>query len=307
MTPPDLTTYFAGITFKNPVLLASGTARYGEEISHYLDLNAVGGIMVKGIALRETPGNPPPRICETPAGMLNAIGLPNIGADRFIQEKVPFLKRFDTKVIVNIFGSTVDDYAAIARRFDGVEGVHGLELNISCPNIKEGGISFGTDVKATHQVVSAVRRSTRLPLIVKLSPNVADIVPFARASEDAGADALSLINTFLGMAIDTETWRPKIANLTGGLSGPAIRPLAIRMVHQVARSGVTIPIIGMGGILTAEDAVEFLLAGASAVAVGTANFLNPMAAVQIIDGLRQYMIRKNVKNLRQIIGQMKSS
>ncbi|MBI5197435.1 MAG: dihydroorotate dehydrogenase, partial [Nitrospirae bacterium] len=221
---PNLSITLAGIPLKNPVMLASGTARYGEEISQYLDLNTVGAIMVKGIALRTTPGNGPPRICETPSGMLNAIGLPNVGAEKFIAEKLPFLRKYDTKVLVNIFGSTVEEYGEVARRFDNAEGVHGLELNISCPNIKEGGIAFGTDVKATYEVVAATRRATRLPLIVKLSPNVTDIVAFARASEDAGADALSLVNTFLGMAIDTESWRPKIGNITGGLSGPAIRP-----------------------------------------------------------------------------------
>jgi dihydroorotate dehydrogenase (NAD+) catalytic subunit len=302
MAEPNLTVRIAGMELKNPVLLASGTARYGEEISSHLDLNKVGGIMVKGIALRPTPGNPPVRICETPAGMLNAIGLPNVGADEFIREKLPFLRRFDTKVIVNIFGSTVEDYAEVARRFDGVEGIHGLELNISCPNIKEGGSCFGMEVKATYEVVSAVRRATRLPLIVKLSPNVTDIVAFARASKDAGGDALSLVNTFLGMAIDTETWKPKLANMTGGLSGPAIRPLAVRMVWQVAQSGVNLPIIGMGGIMTAEDAVEFLLAGADAVAVGTANFLRPDASADIIDGLGKYMEKKGIRNIRQMVG-----
>ena len=302
MTTPNLSITLAGLNLKNPVLLASGTARYGEEISEYLDLSGVGGIMVKGIALRPTPGNPPPRICETPAGMLNAIGLPNIGVDRFIAEKLPFLKQWDTQVIVNIFGSTVEDYAEVARRFNDAEGVHALEVNISCPNIKEGGICFGTEVKATREVVSAVRQATRLPLIVKLSPNVTDITVIARTSEEAGADALSLVNTFLGMAIDTKSWRPKLANITGGLSGPAIRPLAVRMVWQAASSGVRIPIIGMGGIMTAEDAVEFFLAGASAVAVGTANFLNPSAAAEIVTGLGKYLEERELKDIRQLIG-----
>lgn len=300
----DLSIRIAGLELSNPVMLASGTARYGEEISTHCDLNRLGAIIVKGIALNPTPGNPPPRICETPSGMLNAIGLPNIGVDAFIRDKVPFLKRFNAKVIVNIFGSTVEEYGEVAGRFNGVEGVHGLEVNISCPNVKEGGIAFGTDLDATREVVSAVRRATTLPVFIKLSPNVTDIASFARVCEGEGADGLSVINTLLGMSIDTETWMPRLANVTGGLSGPAIRPIAVRMVWQVCRA-VRIPVIGMGGILTTGDAVEFFLAGASAIAVGTANFINPGASIEIIEGLEKYLERKGLKNITELIGALK--
>lgn len=300
---PDLSADIAGIKLRNPVMLASGTAGYGEDIARYCDLNRIGAIIVKGIALKSSNGNPPPRICETPSGMLNAIGLPNVGVETFINEKVPFLRNFNTRVIVNIFGSTVDEYGDVASAFNGVDGVHGLEANISCPNIKEGGIAFGTDIDATRKVVRRIRKSTSLPLIIKLSPNVTDIASFARVCEDEGADAISLINTLLGMAIDTETWRPKLANITGGLSGPAIRPVAVRMVWQVY-SAVRIPIIGMGGITNSQDAVEFLLAGASAIAVGTANFLNPSVSTEIVDGLAKYMEERNISNLSGLTGMM---
>src|SRR3972149_1090131 len=264
---PDLSADIAGIKLSNPVMLASGTAGYGEDISRYCDLNRIGAIIVNGIALRSSNGNPPPRICETPSGMLNAIGLPNVGVETFIKEKVPFLRNFNTRVIVDIFGSTVDEYGDVAGAFNGVDGVHGLEANISCPNIKEGGIAFGTDIDATRRVVRRIRKSISLPLIIKLSPNVTDIASFAKVCEDEGADAISLINTLLGIVIDTNTWMPKLANITGGLSGPAIRPVAVRMVWQVYNA-VSIPIIGMGGITNSQDAVEFLLAGASSIAAG---------------------------------------
>ncbi|MBI5756406.1 MAG: dihydroorotate dehydrogenase [Nitrospirae bacterium] len=301
---PDLSIEIAGIKLRNPVLLASGTAGYGEDIARYCDLNRVGAIITKGIALKPTPGNPPPRICETPAGMLNAIGLPNVGVDTFIKENIPFLKKFDTRVIVNIFGATVDEYGEVAGSFTGVEGVHGLEVNISCPNIKEGGIAFGTDLEATRRVVRTVRRSTTLPVIIKLSPNVTDIIPFAMVCKDEGADAISMINTLLGMSIDTETWKPRLANITGGLSGPAIKPVAVRMVWQVYNA-VDIPIIGMGGITTTGDAVEFFLAGTSAVAVGTANFLNPNVSIEIIDGLGRYLEERGIDSIRGLIGAVK--
>lgn len=300
---PDLAVNIAGIHLRNPVMLASGTAGYGEDISKYCDLNRIGAIIVKGIALKASNGNPPPRICETPSGMLNAIGLPNVGVETFINEKVPFLRRFDTKVIVNIFGSTVEEYGDVAAAFNGVEGVHGLEANISCPNIKEGGIAFGTNMDATRRVVRRIRKSTSLPLIIKLSPNVTDIASFAKACEDEGADALSLINTLLGMVVDTETWRPKLANVTGGLSGPAIRPVAVRMVWQVYNA-VKIPIIGMGGITNSQDTVEFLLAGASAIAVGTANFLNPVVSMDIINGLTKYMEERKISDLGGLTGKL---
>ncbi|HBI23087.1 MAG: dihydroorotate dehydrogenase B catalytic subunit [Nitrospirae bacterium RIFCSPLOW2_12_42_9] len=302
---PDLSIRIAGIDFQNPVTLASGTARYGEEITEHCDLNRLGAIIVKGIALKPTPGNPPPRICETPSGMLNAIGLPNIGVDAFIRDKLPFLRQFNPKVLVNIFGSTVDEYGEVARRFNGVAGVHGLEVNISCPNIKEGGIAFGTDIESTRRVVQIVRKATTLPVLIKLSPNVTDIASFARVCEDEGADGLSVINTLLGMSIDTETWKPRLANVTGGLSGPAIRPVAVRMVWQVYKA-VKIPIIGMGGIFTVNDAVEFLLAGASAVAVGTANFINPGVSIEIVEGLEKYMEDKGLNNISELIGAIKN-
>lgn len=301
---PGLNINIAGIALRNPVMLASGTAGYGEDISKYCDLNRVGAIIVKGIALKPTSGNPPVRICETPSGMLNAIGLPNIGVDSFIKDKVPFLRRFDTRVLVNIFGSTVEEYGEVASRFNGIEGVDGLEVNISCPNIKEGGIAFGTDIDTTRRVVRTVRGSTTLPLIIKLSPNVTDIASFAKVCEEEGADALSVINTLLGMSIDTETWRPRLANITGGLSGPAIRPVAVRMVWQVCKA-VTIPVIGMGGISTPNDAVEFFLAGASAVAIGTANFINPAVSIEIIDGINKYLEAKGLKDIKELIGALK--
>lgn len=303
---PDLSIKIAGIEFQNPVMLASGTARYGEEISSHCDLNRPGAIIVKGIALKPTPGNPPQRICETPSGMLNAIGLPNIGVDAFIRDKLPFLRQFNIKVLVNIFGSTIEEYGEVAGHFEGVDGVHGLEVNISCPNVKEGGIAFGTDLNSTRMVVKAVRMATTLPVIIKLSPNVTDIASFARVCEDEGADGLSVINTLLGMSIDTETWRPRLANITGGLSGPAIRPVAVRMVWQVSRA-VKIPVIGMGGICTALDAVEFFLAGASAIAVGTANFLNPEVSIEIIEGLERYMENKGLNNIAELVGAVKIS
>ncbi|MBI5194583.1 MAG: dihydroorotate dehydrogenase [Nitrospirae bacterium] len=294
----------AGISLSNPVMLASGTAGYGEDISEHCDLNKVGAIIVKGIALKPTYGNPPVRICETPSGMLNAIGLPNIGVDAFIRDKVPFLRKFATRVIVNIFGSTIEEYAEVAARFNGVEGVDALEVNISCPNIKEGGIAFGTDLDSTKLVVRAVRSATTLPVIIKLSPNVTDIASFAKVCEEEGADALSVINTLIGMSIDTETWRPRLGNITGGLSGPAIRPVAVRMVWQVCKS-VNIPVIGMGGIVTANDAIEFFLAGASAVAVGTANFINPNVSIEIVEGIEKYMESRGLMSIKELIGALR--
>src|SRR4030067_3877326 len=251
-------------------------------------------------------GTPPPRICEPASGMRNARGVPNVGVGACINERVPFLRKFDTRVIVNIFGSTVDEYGDVAAAFNGVDGVHGLEANISCPNIKEGGVAFGTDLDATRRVVRRIRKSTNLPLIVKLSPNVTDIAAFAKVCEEEGADAVSLINTLIGMVIGTETSRRKPANITGGLSGPAIRPVAVRMVWQVYNA-VTIPIIGMGGITNYQDAVEFFLAGASAVAIGTANFLNPAASIEITDGLTKYMEDRNISNMQGLTGMMQVS
>ena len=292
-----------GIRMKNPVMVASGTFGFGKEYGDFVDLNQLGAIVTKGTSLEPWQGNPPDRIAETPAGMLNAIGLQNDGVESLINEKIPWLRSAapEVPVIVNVAGKTVDEYAEVARRLDGVEGVAGLEINISCPNVKEGGIAFGTDPAMTEQVVHAVRKATRLPVIPKLSPNVTDIVLMARACADTGADAISLINTLLGTAIDAESRTFKLANITGGLSGPAIKPIALRMVWQVAQA-VDIPVIGVGGIMTAEDAVEFFLAGADAVQVGTANFVNPSAAVEIADGLDTYLERHGFKHISEIVG-----
>ena len=292
-----------GIRMKNPVMVASGTFGFGKEYGDFVDLNQLGAIVTKGTSLEPWQGNPPDRIAETPAGMLNAIGLQNDGVESLINEKIPWLRSAapEVPVIVNVAGKTVDEYAEVARRLDGVAGVAGLEINISCPNVKEGGIAFGTDPAMTEQVVHAVRKATRLPVIPKLSPNVTDIVLMARACADTGADAISLINTLLGTAIDAESRTFKLANITGGLSGPAIKPIALRMVWQVAQA-VDIPVIGVGGIMTAEDAVEFFLAGADAVQVGTANFVNPSAAVEIADGLDTYLERHGFKHISEIVG-----
>ena len=300
---PNLSIDFAGIKLKNPVLTASGTFGYGEEFAEFVDLNKLGGIIVKGISLNPIKGNPPPRIWETPSGMLNAIGLENPGVEVFLNEKMPYLRKYDTAVIVNMFGYSLEEYVGVAERLDGVAGISGIEVNISCPNVKAGGMDFGTDLKATFGLLSAVRKATRLPLIAKLSPNVTDVAGFAKAAADAGCDGLSLINTLLGMAIDVRCRKPRLANCTGGLSGPAIRPVAVRMVWQVARS-VSLPIIGMGGIVTGEDALEFLLAGASAVAVGTANFINPRASLDVLAGIERFMREQKIGSLKEVIGKV---
>ncbi len=292
---------FAGVRLKNPVLVASGTFGYGSELSQEVDLNALGGVITKGISLRPRPGNPPPRIVETPSGMLNAIGLQNVGLEAFLNEKLPYLRRFDTRVIVNIFGESVDEYRAVASGLAGIGGVDALEVNVSCPNVKSGGIEFGTDVAQLKGLVSALKGSTDKPLIVKLSPNVGRIADFARAAEDAGANGISLINTVIGMSIDPRTRRPRLANGTGGLSGPAIRPIAVRMVWEAARA-VRIPVLGMGGIMTVDDALEFILAGASAVAVGTATFVNPRAAPDLVEGLRRFVARENLPHISRLVG-----
>jgi dihydroorotate dehydrogenase (NAD+) catalytic subunit len=291
---------FAGIRMQNPVVSASGTFGYAQEFEPYLDLNRLGAVVVKTITRLPRPGNPAPRIVETPAGMLNAIGLQNVGIDAFIREKLPFLRTLTPPLIVNVAGESVEDFRELTKRIGDQEGVAGIELNVSCPNVA-GGLDFSTDAKLTHQVVKAAREATRLPIIPKLSPNVTDIGTIARAAEDAGADGLSLINTLVGMAIDVRTRRPKIANVTGGLSGPAIRPVAVRMVWQAAQA-VRLPILGMGGIATGEDAVEFLLAGATAVAVGTASFIDPTSVVKVIEGLRDYCAAKGISEVRQLMG-----
>ncbi|MBI5166276.1 MAG: dihydroorotate dehydrogenase [candidate division NC10 bacterium] len=299
----NLSVEVAGISMKNPVMTASGTFGYGEEFGPYLDLNCLGAIVVKTITLEPRPGNPPPRIAETPAGMLNAIGLQNVGVRAFLKEKLPYLRQFNTPIIVNIAGVSIKEYQELARRLSEEDGIAGIELNISCPNV-ENGMVFGSDPKLTHRLVSRVRKATPLPLIPKLSPNVTDITAIARAAEEAGADALSLINTLVGMAVDIETRRPKLANITGGLSGPAIRPIAVRMVYEVAQA-VETPIIGMGGIMTAEDALEFLIAGATAVAVGTANFIDPVSTVKVIEGITRYLAMNGLKDIKQLIGSLK--
>ena len=298
---PDLSVKIAGIELKNPVMVASGTFGYGEEYAKYIDLNKLGAIVVKGLSLTPREGNPPPRIVETSAGMLNSIGLQNIGIDSFINEKLPFLEKFDTKVIVNFFGDSIDEYCEVAKKVDSVSGIHGLEMNISCPNKKEGWLEFGTNPDLAFRVVSAVRKNTKLPLIVKLSPNVTDITVIAKAVSDAGADAVSLINTLSGMAIDIKTRRPKLANIIGGLSGPAIKPVALKMVWQVAKT-IKLPIIGVGGIMTYEDAIEFMIAGASAVQIGTANFIDPASSEKIIDGLKLYCEQNSIRNINEIAG-----
>jgi len=290
---------------KNPVMVASGTFGFGKEYSDLIDLNMLGAIVTKGTSLEPWEGNPPDRIAETPAGMLNAIGLQNDGVESLITEKIPWLLKFDVPVIVNIVGTTADEYVEVARRLDGVEGVAGVEVNISCPNVKEGGIAFGTDPAMAAEVVAAVRKVTRLPVIPKLSPNVTDIVLMAQACVDAGADAVSLINTLLGTAIDAETRTFKLANITGGLSGPAVKPVALRMVWQVAQA-VDVPVVGIGGIMTAEDAIEFFLAGAEAIQVGTANFVNPGAPLDVIAGVDAYLERHGFAHIREIVGAVRS-
>ena len=293
----------AGICMKTPVMVASGTFGYGSEYADFVDLNRLGAIVVKGITSVPWRGNPMPRIIETPSGMLNAIGLQNVGVDGFISEKLPYLRDFDVPVVVNICGETLDEYIEVTEKLDAAKGVAAVELNISCPNLDCGGMSFGVDPRLASELVGSVRTKTGLPLLVKLSPNVTDIAEIARAIEDAGADGLSVINTLLGMAIDAKTRRPQLANLTGGLSGPAIKPVALRMVWQVYNA-VKIPIVGMGGIMTGEDAVEFFIAGASAVAVGTANFVNPRASLDVTSGIREYLENHEFDSVKELVGSL---
>lgn len=295
----DLQVSIGNLQLKNPVLTASGTFGYGREFDSLVTLNRLGGIIVKGISLEPRPGNPPPRIIETSCGMLNAIGLENVGVDRFIKEKLPFFQNIESPVIVNILGDSIEEYSQLAERLNTVQGVAALEVNISCPNVKKGGVAFGTVPEMAAAVTKAVRKAVTLPVIVKLSPNVTDVTVIARAVEDAGADAVSLINTLLGMAIDVRTRRPSLANVVGGLSGPAIKPVALRMVWQVAQV-VSIPVIGIGGIGTTEDALEFLIAGATAVQVGTANFYQPTATGEIISGLGRYVRETGLESIRDV-------
>jgi dihydroorotate dehydrogenase (NAD+) catalytic subunit len=291
------------VDLKNPIMTASGTFGYGKEFDELIDLNQLGGIIVKGLSLLPSPGNPPPRIIETPCGMLNAIGLENIGIEAFINEKLPFLANFSTPVFINVYGKSVEEYSAMASRIDELDGIAGLEVNISCPNVKAGGVAFGVDCSAAAEVVEQVRKKTTKPLMVKLSPNVTDIVEIAKSVEGAGADSVSLINTITGMMIDIEKRKPVLANVTGGLSGPAIKPVALRMVWQVAQA-VKIPVIGIGGIMNAEDAIAFFIAGATAVQVGTANFVNPRATIDIIEGVTKYLEQHDLNHVDELIGSL---
>ncbi len=300
---PDLQVKIRGLVLKNPVLTASGTFGYGRELASLVDPVRLGAVIVKGISLQPRAGNPPPRIVETPCGMLNAIGLENIGVKKFINEKLPFLRESGACVIVNILGDSVEEYGQLAEILDNVPGIHAVEVNISCPNVKQGGVAFGIDPEAARRVTAEVRKKCSLPVIIKLSPNVTDITSIALAAEDGGADAVSLINTIQGMAIDIQTRRPRLANVIGGLSGPAIRPVAVRMVWQTAKA-VSIPVIGIGGITTPEDALEFLIAGASAVQIGTGNFINPKATIQVLEGIEKYLLLHNINSIHDLTGSL---
>ncbi len=299
----NLSVQIGNLTMPNPVTVASGTFGYGVEYARLLDLNQLGAVVVKGIRLNPVRGHPTPRTAEVTSGLLNAIGLQGPGVDGFIRKYWPFLKALKVPTIVNIWGTTVEEYAEVARRFDALGGIGALELNVSCPNLKEGGAQFGTDVKLLSQVVAACRQATKLPLITKLSPNVPNIAPYAKAAEAAGSDALSVTNSFPAMAIDIETRRPKLANVTGGLTGPCIKPIAVKLVWEAAKA-VKIPIIGMGGIQNAADAIEFMMAGATAVAVGTANFYEPQTALNVIAGIREFMERHGISEARQLTGSL---
>jgi len=304
---PRLEVEVGGIRMKNPVMTASGTFGYGEEFSPFIDLDKLGAIVLKGISLKPKRGNPPPRIIETPSGILNAIGLQNVGVEVLINKKLPYLQKFTTPVIINISGDTLEEYVELARKLDNIsqeKGIAGLEINISCPNVQKGGIVWGTEAQLTYKVVNNIRKVTTLPLIVKLSPNVTDIKVIAQAAEEAGADVLSLINTLVGMAVDVSLRRPKLANISGGLSGPAVKPVALWMVWQVFQT-VNIPIIGMGGIMKAQDALEFIIAGARAVSIGTANLVNPKAAIEIIEGIEEYLVENKIKDINELVGSLK--
>ncbi|MDR0477380.1 MAG: dihydroorotate dehydrogenase [Desulfobulbaceae bacterium] len=301
---PDLTVDIGGLTLKNPVMTASGTFGYAREFAPFMDLSRLGAIIVKGISLKPRPGNPPPRIVEIACGMLNAIGLENVGVERFIADKMPYLRRLDTPVIVNVLGETVEEYGEIARRLSGVPGVAALEVNISCPNVQKGGVAFGSDPAAAAKVTATAKKNCALPVMVKLSPNVTDIAAIAKAVEDAGADSISLINTLLAMAVDINSRRPKLANVMGGLSGPAIKPIAVRMVYQASRA-VKIPVIGIGGVTTADDALEFIIAGASAVQLGTASFRDAAAAAKVLDGIDGWLRQQGIASVAGLIGSLR--
>jgi len=305
MDKPNLAVEVGGIFIKNPVMTASGTFGYGQEFASLFDLNRLGAVVVKGLSLKPAPGNPPPRTAETCGGMLNAIGLENVGLDAFVEDKLPFLQSLDTATILNVYGRDTGEYADLAERIQDLEGVAGIEVNISCPNVKAGGMAFGTDPSMAFQVIRAVRDKTSLPLIVKLSPNVTDIKAIARSVEEAGADAISLINTITAMAVDPRTRKPKLPNITGGLSGPAIKPIALRMVWETVQA-VDVPVIGIGGIMNVSDALEFLIVGARAIQVGTANLINPRATVAIVEGLEAYLVESKLSDISQIIGSLET-
>lgn len=298
---PDLTVKIGNLILKNPVIVSSGTFGFGEEFENFFDLNQLGAIIPKGISLKPMKGNPPPRIFEAEGGIINSIGLQNPGYKEFIKKRLPYLKNINTHLIINIFGNSPKEYVELARHFDNTSGISGLELNLSCPNVKKGGILFGTQPEMTYQLVREVRKATKLTLIVKLSPNVTDITLIAKSAEDGGADAVSLINTFKAMAINIHTWKSELGNITGGLSGPAIRPIALRMVWETSQT-VKIPVIGMGGIMKAEDAIEFILAGASAIQIGTANLINPKTGFEVIEGMKRYLLSHKINSIQKLIG-----
>jgi dihydroorotate dehydrogenase (NAD+) catalytic subunit len=300
---PELSVDIGGLKLKNPIMTASGTFGYAEEYAPFIDLNALGAIIVKGLSLKPRMGNPPPRIIETASGMLNAIGLQNVGVHAFIEKKLPYLRTLDVPIITNILGENAEEYQRIAELLSRAEGVHALEVNISCPNVSKGGIAFGANPETAMDVVRRVKSVTSLPVIVKLSPNVTDIAMIAESVEAAGADAVSLINTITGMSIDVEKRIPHLKNITGGLSGPAIKPIALRMVWQVVNR-VTIPVIGIGGIMDENDALEFLIVGAKAVQIGTANFINPQSTIQILNGLSSYMEKHRIQDINNLIGSL---
>ena len=303
---PLMEVEIAGIKLKNPVMTASGTFGYGQEYTPFMDLNKLGAMILKGIFLNPKMGNPPPRIIETPSGMLNSIGLQGVGLEVLINEKLAYLNKINTPIIININGNTMEEYIELARRLEEVSidmKIAALEINISCPNVKRGGMAWGTDPRLTYQIVNNIRKVTTLPLIAKLSPNVTNIKTIAQAAEEGGADSLSLINTLVGVVVDIHSQKPKLANVSGGLSGPAIKPIALWMVWQVFQT-VDIPIIGIGGIVKAEDALEFIIVGARAIEVGTANFMNPHVTIEIIEGIEKYLIEKNIKNINELVGSL---
>lgn len=305
MTRPDIRVNLGGIRMKNPVAVASGTFGYGPEYADLIDLNRLGAIVVKGISPEPVMGNPPPRTIEVASGLINAIGLQNPGVQGFIDEYLPFLRRFDVPVIVNIWGRTVEEYERVAERLNAVEGLAGLEVNVSCPNLKEGSCLFSSNIDLFRRVITAVRKKTKLPMMPKLAPDLANIRTFARAAEECGADAISLINSVPAMAIDVEARKPKLGHVTGGLSGPAIKPIAVKLVWEAARA-VKIPVMGIGGISNAADALEFILAGASAVAVGTANFTHPLTALEVVEGIEAYLERHGLKSVRELVGSLRA-